>query len=112
MAQDKKQTQNSDTAKMNTARQQETKVSKTSTGAGETSRSVSDQKDIGQDGQQIDRSSRDIESAQFNERGNSRSESRTDNLGGREAGGNAGTGGVSTNDVGSSRGSKQERIER
>lgn len=101
-----------DTAKENISRQQEMKTSAQRTSSGETSTSRDQTKAGAQGGN-------DIETGANNQRASGRpddvervSDVEQDQLGGREAGGNAGTGGVSTNDVGNSRASKQPTIER
>lgn len=100
-----------DTAKENIARQQEMKVTQQRTSSGETSTAKDQTKAQGA-------GDTDVETARNNQReagdaGNVEmvSDVEQDQLGGREAGGNAGTGGVSTNDVGNSKASKQPTIE-
>lgn len=59
-----------------------------------------------------DFSNSDLKQDQSSQRANRTNDIQDDNIGGRSAGGNAGTGGVSTNDVGNSRASKQTRLDR
>lgn len=66
---------------------------------------TADQKQQGRSEQWQDRSSQE-------QRPSRSSDIQDDNIGGREAGGPAGTGGVSTTDVGRNQSSKQTRLER
>jgi hypothetical protein len=109
-------TQQQDNQKLqNTANQrsEELKPYRHVTGAGETSSSASASRTNvdGRVGTDADSGARDVET--FNAADRSRDSNITDDIiGGSSAGGVAGTGGVSTNDVGPSRTSKNPLLER